>query len=57
MFIKFHSFLTSALDRGRWSAYRSGYFTLIERMSSTNLRGIWVGPRARQDVLEKKYIC
>jgi hypothetical protein len=43
--MRLHSFLTSALDRGRWSSYHSGYFTLRERILGTNWRGVWVGPR------------
>jgi hypothetical protein len=36
MLIKLHSFLTSALDRCRLLAYRSGYFTHRERIFGTN---------------------
>jgi hypothetical protein len=41
--------LTSALDRGEWSASRPGCFTPRERPPVTHWIGGWVGPRAVLD--------
>jgi hypothetical protein len=46
--------LTSALDRGEWSASRPGHFTPRERGPGTQLIGGWVGPRAGLGVVKRK---
>jgi hypothetical protein len=48
--------LTSALERGEWSASRPGRFTSRERTSGTYWTGGWVGPRAVLDVVVKRKI-
>jgi hypothetical protein len=42
-------FLTSALDRGEWSASRHGRFTPRKGAPGTHWIGGWVGPRAVLD--------
>jgi hypothetical protein len=55
MYSSTHS-LTSALDRGEWSASRPGRFTPRERAPGTHwIRG-WVGPRAVLDTVVKRKI-
>jgi hypothetical protein len=49
-------FLTSALDRGEWSASRSGRFAPRERAPGTHWIGGWVGPRAVLDAVVKRKI-
>jgi hypothetical protein len=44
-----YSLSTSALDKGKWSASRSGRFIPEERIPSTDCTGGWVGPRAGLD--------
>jgi hypothetical protein len=51
--MKMHRFLTSALDKGEWSASRPGRFITGERAPSTHCIGGWVGPRACLDAGEK----
>jgi hypothetical protein len=51
-----HSFLTSALDGGEWSASRFSRSTARERVPGTHWRGGWVGPRAVVDALVKRNI-
>jgi hypothetical protein len=51
--VQLHAFLTSALDRGEWSASRSGRFTPGERASVTHWIGGWVDPRAGLDDVER----
>jgi hypothetical protein len=46
--------LTSALDRGVWSASRPGHFTPRERNPGTHWIGGWVGARAGLDALSKR---
>jgi hypothetical protein len=48
--------LTSALDVGKWSDYRSGHFNLRKRALGTHRRGDWVGPRAVLDMVVKREI-
>jgi hypothetical protein len=48
--------LTSALDRGEWSASRPGRFTPRKRAPGTQWIGGWVGPRAVLDVVVKRKI-
>jgi hypothetical protein len=48
--------LTSALDRGEWSASRLGRFTPRERAPRTHCIGGWVGPRAVLDAVVKRNI-
>jgi hypothetical protein len=51
-----HTFLTSALDGGEWSASRPGRFTPRERPPDTHwIRG-WVGPSAVLDAVVKRKI-
>jgi hypothetical protein len=49
-----HTFLTSALDGGEWSASRPGRFTPRERALGTHWMGGWVGPRAVLDMVKRK---
>jgi hypothetical protein len=53
---KLHTFLTSALDGGEWSASHTGCFTPRERASGAHLIGGWVGPRAGPDAVMKRKI-
>jgi hypothetical protein len=54
-----HSFSTSALDGGEWSASRPGRaFTPGERTPGTHCTGGWVGPRASLDTeARRKILC
>ena len=47
--VSLHSFLTSALDEDEWSG-----LCPLERASAAHWIGVWVGPRARPNVLEKR---
>jgi hypothetical protein len=49
-----HVFLTSALDGGEWSASRPGRFTPGEKTPGNHWTGVWVGPRASLDDVEKR---
>jgi hypothetical protein len=49
-----YTFLTSAVDGGKCSASRPGYFTPRERAPVTHWIGGWVGPRAGLDVVVKR---
>jgi hypothetical protein len=51
--IQTHVFLTLALDGGKWSASRPGYFSSGERASGTHWIGGGVDPRAGLDDMEK----
>jgi hypothetical protein len=51
--LQLYSFLTSALDRGQWSASQPGCFISGERNSSTYSTEWWVGTRANLGALEK----
>jgi hypothetical protein len=55
MYSSTHS-LTSALDRGDWSATRPGRFTPREGAPGTHWIGSWVGPRAILDAVVKRKI-
>jgi hypothetical protein len=46
------AFLTSALDRDEWSASRTGSFA----PGTHWIGGVWVGPRAGLDAVEKRKI-
>jgi hypothetical protein len=48
--------LTSALDRGEWSASRPDRFIPRERVAGTHWIGGWVGPRAIMDAVVKRKI-
>jgi hypothetical protein len=48
-----HTFLTSALDGGEWSASRPGRFTPRESAPGASGMGGWVGPRACLDTVVK----
>jgi hypothetical protein len=47
--------LTSALNRGEWSASRPGRFTPRERAPGTHGIGGWVGPRAVLDTVVEMF--
>jgi len=49
MEVELHTFLTSALDEGEWSASCPGCFTPRERAPGTQWKGGWVGPRTSLD--------
>jgi hypothetical protein len=51
--VQTHVFLTTALVGGEWSASRPGRFTPGERAPGTHWIGVWVGPRAGPDDMEK----
>jgi hypothetical protein len=55
MYSSTHS-LTSALDRGEWSASRPHRFTRRERTPSTHWIGGWVGPKTVLDAVVKRKI-
>jgi hypothetical protein len=48
--------MTSALDRGEWSASHPGRFTPRERVPGTHWIGGWVGPTAVLDTAVKRKI-
>jgi hypothetical protein len=48
--------LTSALERGEWSASRPGRLTPKERIPGTHWIGGWVGARAVMDAVVKRKI-
>jgi hypothetical protein len=50
------AFLKLALDGGEWSASCPGWFTPMERASSTHWIGGWVGPRVSLDMVVKRKI-
>jgi hypothetical protein len=56
MDVQIHIFLTSALDRGEWSASRPGRVTPGERAPGTHWMGGWVDPRAGQDDVKRKFL-
>jgi hypothetical protein len=47
-------FLTSVLFGDEWSALRPCRFTPWERAPGTHWIGVWVGPRAGKDDVEKR---
>jgi hypothetical protein len=49
--VQLHAFLTSALDRGEWSASRLGRFTARERALNTHWMGGWVVLRTGLDTV------
>jgi hypothetical protein len=49
-------FLTSALDRGEWSASRLGRFNPGERAPGIHFIGGWMGSKAGLDAMEKRKI-
>jgi hypothetical protein len=51
-----HTFLTSALGEGEWSASQPGRFTPRERAPGTRSIGGWVGPRTALDAVVKRGI-
>jgi hypothetical protein len=53
MDVYIHTFLTSALVGGEWSASRPCRFTPGERAPGIHSTGGWVGPRAGLDEMEK----
>jgi hypothetical protein len=56
MEVQHHSFLTSALDGGEWSATRPSRFTPRERAPGSHWIGGWVSPRAVLDAVVKRKI-
>jgi hypothetical protein len=53
MEVQLHSFLTSALDGGEWSASRTSRFISGVRVAGSNCTEGWVGPRAGMDDMVK----
>jgi hypothetical protein len=53
--VQIHSFFTSDLVEGKWSASRPSRFTSGETDPSTYWIGGWVGPRAGVDNVEKRH--
>jgi hypothetical protein len=51
--IKFHVFLTSAVDGGEWSVSLNGDFTLDETAGGIRWLDFYNGPRINLDTLEK----
>jgi hypothetical protein len=51
-----HTFLTTTLDRGEWSASRPGIFTVGDTAPGTNWTGGWVDLRLCLDASEKRKI-
>jgi hypothetical protein len=49
-----HIFLTSAISGGEWSASRPCRFTPEEKSPGTQWIGVWMGPRAGLDDVEKR---
>jgi hypothetical protein len=49
-----HIFLTSALVGSEWSTSRPDRFNTGERAPGTHWTGVWVGPRAGLDDVEKR---
>jgi len=49
-----YTFLTLALDGGKWSASCLGHFTLTVSCPGTHYRGGWMGPRTGLDVMAKR---
>jgi hypothetical protein len=56
MEVYLHTFLTSALDDGEWSALRTYHFTPGETAPGTHCEGCLVGPKSGLDVMEKRKI-
>jgi hypothetical protein len=52
--VNIHIFLISALDGSEWSASRPCRFTPGERAQVIHWTGVWVGPRAGLDGVEKR---
>jgi hypothetical protein len=52
--VQLHAFLTSALDRGEWSALRPGRFTTRERVPDTHWTGGWVSHYTHSDPYPSK---
>jgi hypothetical protein len=51
--VQIRVFLTSALVRAKWFALRPCRFTPGERSPTTRWRGVWMGPRAGLNDMEK----
>jgi hypothetical protein len=49
-----HSFLTSAIAGGEWSASSLGRFVAREKKTGTHWRGCWVDLRAGLDDVENR---
>jgi len=54
--VQLHSFLTLALDTGKWSALARRSFYFQERAPGTNWTGGWVDPRTGLGTLDKTKI-
>jgi hypothetical protein len=54
--VPLHTFLTSALDGGEWSASHPGRFAPREGFTGTHWIGGWVGPRAGLDAVGRRKI-
>jgi hypothetical protein len=53
--VQVHTFLTSVLDGGEWSASRPSRFTPRERVPGNHWIGGWLGPRGGLDAMVKKF--
>jgi len=56
MEVQLHTFLTSALGEGEWSASRPDHFTFRERDPGIHWIGGWVGLRPLLDAVVKRKI-
>jgi hypothetical protein len=55
--VQTHTFLTSAVAGGEWTASRTGRFTTRERAPGTHCIGAWVDPRSGlEDVKKRKFL-
>jgi hypothetical protein len=52
--VKFHVFLTQALDGGEWEDSRLGHFILGVKDLGTPWKGGWMGTREGLDAVAKK---
>jgi hypothetical protein len=53
--VQLHTFITSALRGGEWSASRPGRFTPERKNASTHWMGGWAGHRTDHDVSEEEH--
>ena len=54
--VEIHSFLTSGSNGDEWSISQPDCFTPGEKNSGTHGTGVWVGPRASLDFMDKRKI-
>jgi hypothetical protein len=55
--LNIHTFFTSILDEGEWSASRLGRFNPGERTPGTHLIGSWVVPSVVLDAVANSRKC